>query len=81
MLITLKLLNRSMLKNVSFMILLLKMCCVFGQKQVVVIDTGHGGINPGAIGVNDIYEKDVVLKDISETEPILFCNQQGIYLT
>ncbi len=57
MLITLKLLNLSTLKNVSFLILLLKMCFVFGQKKVVVIDPGHGGIDSGAIGVNATYEK------------------------
>lgn len=33
MLITLKLLNLSMLKNVSFVILLLKICLIFGQKK------------------------------------------------
>ena len=62
MLITLKLSNGSMLKNVSFVILLLKMCFVFGQKKVVVIDTGHGGIDSGAIGISGIYEKDAVLR-------------------
>lgn len=29
---------------------------------VVVIDPGHGGKDPGAIGVHGVYEKDVVLK-------------------
>ena len=84
MLITLKLLNRSMLKNVSFLILLLKMCFVFGQKKVVVIDPGHGGIDSGAIGVNGIYEKDVVLKiakEILNLNNSLFDNELDIYLT
>ena len=66
MLITLKLLNRSTLKNVSFLILLLKICFVFGQKKVVVIDPGHGGIDSSAIGINGTYEKDVVLKVAEE---------------
>jgi N-acetylmuramoyl-L-alanine amidase len=48
------------LKNVSFMILILKICFVFGQKKIVVIDAGHGGIDSGALGVNRILEKDVV---------------------
>ncbi len=29
-------------------------------KSVVVIDPGHGGVDPGAISANGIYEKDVV---------------------
>jgi len=84
MLITPKLLNRSTLKNISFMILLLKMCLVFGQKKVVVIDPGHGGIDSGAIGVNNIHEKDVVLKvaqEILGLNKSLFKNELDIYLT
>ena len=84
MLITPKLLNRSTLKNVSFMILLLKMCLVFGQKKIVVIDPGHGGIDSGAIGVNNIYEKDVVLKitqEILNLNKSLLDNELDIYLT
>lgn len=53
------------LKNVSFVILLLKMCIIFGQettiKKRIVIDVGHGGKDSGAIGINGIMEKDVVL--------------------
>lgn len=30
-------------------------------RPVVVIDPGHGGIDPGTIGANNVYEKDVVL--------------------
>ena len=30
-------------------------------KRIVVIDPGHGGIDPGAVGRNSIKEKDVVL--------------------
>lgn len=84
MLITLKLLNHSTLKNVSFLILMLKICFVFGQKKVVVIDPGHGGIDSGAIGVNDIYEKDVVLKvakEVLKLSESFFDNELDIYLT
>ena len=40
---------------------------VFGQetiaeKKVVVIDPGHGGYDSGAVGINGILEKDIVLK-------------------
>ncbi|MDC6367338.1 MULTISPECIES: N-acetylmuramoyl-L-alanine amidase [Flavobacteriaceae] len=66
------------------MILLLKMCLVFGQKKVVVIDPGHGGMDSGAIGVNGIYEKDVVLdvaQEILKLNKSLFNNELDIYLT
>jgi N-acetylmuramoyl-L-alanine amidase len=32
-----------------------------GRDIIVVIDAGHGGKDPGAIGANGTYEKDVVL--------------------
>jgi N-acetylmuramoyl-L-alanine amidase len=92
MLITLKLLNRPMLKNVKFrlcsaqvlVILLLKICLVFGQKKVVVIDPGHGGVDSGAIGIDSTYEKDVVLNvahEILKLNKSLFDNEWDIYLT
>jgi N-acetylmuramoyl-L-alanine amidase len=31
------------------------------QPRVIVIDPGHGGVDPGAIGVSGAYEKDVVM--------------------
>ncbi len=56
---------KKVLKNVSFVILVLKMCIIFGQEsgaqKRIVIDVGHGGKDAGAIGINDIQEKDVVL--------------------
>lgn len=30
-------------------------------RHTVVIDAGHGGVDPGAIGINGTYEKDVTL--------------------
>jgi len=75
------------LKNVSFVFLLLKMCIVFGQEtsaqKRILIDVGHGGKDSGAIGVNGIQEKDVVLDVALE---ILRLNEQSeipldIYLT
>jgi N-acetylmuramoyl-L-alanine amidase len=30
------------------------------RDHVVVLDAGHGGIDPGAIGVSGVYEKDIV---------------------
>jgi len=32
-----------------------------GQKHVIVIDSGHGGVDPGTIGISGIYEKHVTL--------------------
>ncbi|MBI1208776.1 MAG: AMIN domain-containing protein [Azospirillum sp.] len=34
---------------------------VAGEKRVIVIDPGHGGQDPGAIGVGGIHEKDITL--------------------
>ena len=49
---------------------------------VVVIDPGHGGKDPGAIGVKGTHEKDVVLS-ISKKLYTLINNQRGFkaYLT
>ncbi|MAN25974.1 MULTISPECIES: N-acetylmuramoyl-L-alanine amidase [Flavobacteriaceae] len=55
---------KKVLKNVSFVILLLKMCIILGQEPTaqkrIVIDVGHGGKDSGAISINGIQEKDVV---------------------
>ena len=78
---------KKVLKNVSFAILLLKMCVVFGQETVaqkrIVIDVGHGGKDSGAIGITGIKEKDVALDIALE---ILRFNEKSempldIYLT
>ncbi len=78
---------KKVLKNVSFVILLLKMCIIFGQETAaqkrIVIDVGHGGKDSGAIGINGIKEKDVVLDIALE---ILRLNEKSetpldIYLT
>jgi N-acetylmuramoyl-L-alanine amidase len=56
---------KNVLKNVSFVVLLLKMCIVFGQERTdqnrILIDLGHGGKDTGAIGIDNLQEKDVVL--------------------
>lgn len=88
MLISLKFWKLMKLKNVSFWILMLKMCLIFGQnhvaKKVIVIDPGHGGKDSGAIGINGIQEKDVVLDtalEILRLNKTIFNNQLDIYLT
>ncbi|WP_179343372.1 N-acetylmuramoyl-L-alanine amidase family protein [Winogradskyella ursingii] len=61
---------KKVLKNVSFVFLLLKMCIIFGQEasaqKRIIIDVGHGGKDSGAIGLNDIQEKDVVMSIANE---------------
>ena len=78
---------KKVIKNVSFAFLLLKMCITFGQETTaqkrIVIDVGHGGKDSGAIGINGIQEKDVVLSIVNE---ILRLNKDleqplDIYLT
>lgn len=32
------------------------------EKQIIVVDPGHGGFDPGKVGVNEILEKDINLK-------------------
>ena|GEM_PF-190831 len=92
MLITLKFWKRSSFKNVKLRlrsvlglcILLLQFCFVFGQQKVIVIDPGHGGTDSGAIGINDVLEKDVVLnvaKEIIVLNKTLFDDRFAIYST
>lgn len=71
-------------KNVRFWILMFKMCFIFGQQKTVVIDVGHGGKDPGAIGINNIQEKDVVLdiaNEILRLNKSLLNNKFDIYMT
>ena len=46
------------------------------QRPVVVIDPGHGGPDPGAVGIGGIYEKEIVF-DISVQVANLL-QQQGV---
>lgn len=41
------------------------------RKPVVMIDPGHGGIDPGAIGVSGVYEKTITLAMALETKKLL----------
>ena len=76
------------LKNVVFLLILLKMCAGFAQnptaKKRIVIDVGHGGKDSGAIGINEIQEKTVVLniaKEIVKLNRTILDNKLDIYLT
>ncbi|MCR6631721.1 MAG: N-acetylmuramoyl-L-alanine amidase [Magnetospirillum sp.] len=51
-------------------------------KPVVVIDPGHGGVDPGAIGVSGIYEKYITLAVARELKAALEKNgRYKVYLT
>ena len=54
------------------------------KRPMVVLDPGHGGVDTGAIGVNGIKEKDIVLEVAKEAIRLnkeLFRNTLNIYLT
>ena len=59
----------------------------YGQsptKQIIVIDPGHGGTDAGAIGINGVKEKDIVLsiaKKIDSLNTKLFDDRFDIYLS
>lgn len=84
MLITQRFLKLVKPKNVSFVILLLQFCIIFGQEKVIVIDPGHGGKDFGAIGINGVKEKKVVLaiaRELLRLNGTLFSEKVDIYLT
>ncbi|MFD0798489.1 N-acetylmuramoyl-L-alanine amidase [Maribacter chungangensis] len=54
------------------------------DKLVIVIDPGHGGIDAGAIGINGVAEKDIVLSIAMKLDSLnnkLYDNRFDIYLT
>ena len=60
---------------------------IFAQEKkrlIIVLDPGHGGEDSGAIGINGIKEKDIVLEVAKEAIRLnkeLFGNTLDIYLT
>lgn len=60
-----------------------------GEKKTVVVDPGHGGMDPGKIGINDVEEKEInleislMLRDKLEKQGIQVVmtreNDQGLY--
>jgi len=61
---------------------------IYGQKQAaavkkrIVLDPGHGGHDPGAVGPRNLYEKDVVLDIALKLKKILGQEQEfEVFLT
>ena len=42
-----------------------------GKSKIIVLDPGHGGVDPGAIGLQGTYEKKIVLMAAKSIEKIL----------
>jgi len=52
------------------------------KRKVIVIDAGHGGVDPGAIGYNGTYEKNITLSMAKELKELLDKKTQyKVYLT
>lgn len=55
--------------------------CVSGGEKVVVIDVGHGGKDPGKVGVNGVLEKDINLDVALKLESFLRQSDVKVLLT
>lgn len=44
---------------------------ITGEKGLILIDSGHGGIDPGVVGIGGVKEKDINLKIAKEIAKIL----------
>lgn len=51
------------------------------EKHIIVIDPGHGGSHPGAIGPSGLKEKDIVLDVAIKLQKILQNKGYQVYLT
>lgn len=51
------------------------------ENYTVVIDPGHGGIDPGKVGVNDVYEKEINLSIALLLKEILEQNDCKVIMT
>lgn len=51
------------------------------KNKIIVIDAGHGGDDPGAIGYNRIREKDVVFAIATELRRILKARGYNVFMT
>lgn len=51
------------------------------KKAVVLIDPGHGGMDPGKVGQGDVYEKDLNLEIAMKLKAFLEENDISVYMT
>ena len=54
------------------------------EKQIIIVDPGHGGTDSGAVGINGLKEKDLTLKiaqAIVHYNKVLLNQRYDIYLT
>lgn len=51
------------------------------KKPTIVIDAGHGGFDPGKVGVNKALEKDINLSIAKKLEKILKKNDYNVIMT
>lgn len=55
---------------------------VIGRKPVIVIDPGHGGLDPGAVGTGNVLEKVIVLEVARHLRNLLAAgNRYSVHLT
>ncbi|HDQ04088.1 MAG TPA: LysM peptidoglycan-binding domain-containing protein [Deltaproteobacteria bacterium] len=54
---------------------------VEGKKRIIVLDPGHGGEDPGAIGLLGTQEKDIVLQIARELRELLVERGYKIFMT
>ncbi|MFV0343993.1 MAG: N-acetylmuramoyl-L-alanine amidase [Anaerocolumna sp.] len=50
-------------------------------KETIVIDPGHGGRDPGKVGIGDILEKDINLKVAQKLKVLLEQNDYNVVMT
>lgn len=50
-------------------------------QDVVVLDAGHGGVDPGKVGVGNVLEKDINLTIVLKLKEYLQANGVTVYLT
>ncbi len=51
------------------------------NRDVVVLDAGHGGVDPGKVGVGNVLEKDINLVIVMKLKEYLQMNGVTVYLT